>query len=378
MRVGILVYGDLDERSGGFLYDKRVVEVLRSRGDEVQVFSLPERGYLRSLTQNVTPSLRRRVREANLDVLLQDELCHPSLAWVNRRLDIDAPVVAIVHHLRADEFRAPWRNALIERLERQYLQTVDSFVCNSKTTLASVGRLVDADPAVVAYPAGDRFGATVSPARISDRATDGPLRIASVGNVTRRKNLETLLTGLSRVKQPWELVVVGELSVDPEYVSSLRRTVERLGLGSRVTFSGRLDDASLAETYERSHLFAMPSTHEGFGIAYVEAMGFGLPVIASSSGGATELVADGVNGHVVDPLNPTDITDAVAPLCRRRERLARMGTAALQTYHAHPTWTETGERVGRFLDSLVGAERGTRSETTTLEAEPTEHDVETE
>ncbi|WP_224269434.1 glycosyltransferase family 4 protein [Haloprofundus salinisoli] len=359
MRVGILVYGDLDERSGGFLYDRRVVEHLRERGDDVVVFSLPERGYLRSTADNLDGSLPRRIRAADLDVLLQDELCHPSLAWLNRRLGVDAPVVAVVHHIRAAEARSVWRNALVRRLERAYLRSVDAFVCNSETTRRAVSTLVGGDaagttaPSVVAYPAGDRFGTTVSAARVRERARDGPLRVVCVGNVTRRKNLETLLAGLARIRRPWELVVVGSLAVDAEYVAELRSAVDRLRLDGRVRFAGRLDDAALAALYERSHLFAMPSTHEGFGIAYVEAMGFGLPVVASAAGGASELVADRTNGYLVDPADPTEVTDAVAPLCRNRKRLARMGVAALATYEAHPTWAETGARVGSFLDSLA-------------------------
>ncbi|WP_224336883.1 glycosyltransferase family 4 protein [Haloprofundus halobius] len=364
MRVGFLVYGDLDERSGGYLYDRRIADALRRRGDEVVTFSLPERGYLRSTADNFDASLRRRIRSANLDVLLQDELCHPSLPWFNRRLDLDAPVVAVVHHLRADERRSRWRNALVRRLERAYLRSVDALVCNSQATRRSVSLTVgdtegevDRKPSVVAYPAGDRFesfAGTVSPTRVRERAEDGPLRIVCVGNVTRRKNVEILLAGLERVRDPWELVVAGSLDGDPEYVASLRETVDRLALDDRVRFTGRIDDSALAALYERSHLFAMPSTHEGFGIAYVEAMGFGLPVVASVSGGATELVADGTSGYLVDPLDPTEITDAAAPLCRNRNRLARMGLAALATYEAHPTWAESGARVGAFLDSLVG------------------------
>ncbi|WP_224447002.1 glycosyltransferase family 4 protein [Haloprofundus salilacus] len=355
MRVGFLVYGDLDERSGGFLYDRRVTDHLRERGDEVVVFSLPERGYLRSTADNLNRSLRRRLRSADLDVLVQDELCHPSLPWLNRRLDIDAPVIAVVHHLRSDEPRAPWRNAFVRRLERAYLRSVDAFVCNSETTRRAVSRLVGGEkPSVVAYPAGDRFGTAVSPARVRERANDGPLRVVCVGNVTRRKNVETLVAGLARVRKPWELVVAGNLTADPEYVAALRSAVDRLAIGDRVEFTGRLDDAALATLYERSHLFAMPSTHEGFGIAYVEAMGFGLPVVASGSGGASELVADATNGYLVDPTDSTELTDVVVPLCRNRERLARMGLAALATYDAHPTWAETSARIGVFLDSLVG------------------------
>ncbi|WP_101297778.1 glycosyltransferase family 4 protein [Halegenticoccus soli] len=360
MRVGLLVYGDLDERSGGFLYDRKVADHLESAGETVRVFSLPERGYVRSLGHNASRSLRGRLRRADLDVLLQDELCHPSLAWFNRRLDLDAPVVAVVHHLRSAERRADWRNEVYRRIERRYLESVDAFVHNSRTTREAVAELADPDPSVVAYPAGDRFaaisdevGEALDPDRIRERAHQGPLGVVFVGNVTRRKGVHTLVEGLERTRADWRLTVVGDLGVDREYVAEVWRQIGELGVGDRITLTGRLPDEALSELLADSHLLAMPSSYEGFGIAYVEAMGFGLPVLASTAGGARELVSHRENGVLVDPADPSEITDAVAPLCRNRDRLAEMGLAARETFLAHPTWAETGERVRKFLAGLV-------------------------
>ncbi|WP_129117060.1 glycosyltransferase family 4 protein [Halegenticoccus tardaugens] len=362
MRVGLLVYGDLDARSGGFLYDRKLADHLEAAGDEVRVFSLPERRYVGSLAHNVSRSLRRRVRGANLDALLQDELCHPSLAWFNRRLRLDAPVVAVVHHLRSVEPRPEWRNEIYRRVERRYLDGVDAFVHNSETTRRAVGRLTDPDPSVVAYPAGDRFGDVLSPDRIRERAQERPLRVIFVGNVTRRKGVHTLVEGLGRTRADWRLTVVGDLGVDSAYVAKLRDTVEELGLGDRVALTGRLPDDELAGLLADSHLFAMPSSYEGFGIAYVEAMGFGLPVIASTAGGARELVSHRENGVLVAPDDPSEIVDAVTPLSRDRERLAEMSLAARKAHLAHPTWDETGRRIRAFLVGLCSDAEPTADE----------------
>ena len=94
MRVGLVVYGSLDTVSGGYLYDRELVAHLRRQGDSVEVFSLSWRSYGRHLTDNVSGSLFRRLAAAGLDVLLQDELNHPSLFWLNRRL---RPVVVLSH-----------------------------------------------------------------------------------------------------------------------------------------------------------------------------------------------------------------------------------------------------------------------------------------
>ena len=120
MRVGLTLYGDLEERSGGFRYDRRLVAELRAAGDEVEVVSLPWRTYPRGLLDGLSSAVRRRLA-VDVDVMLQDELAHPSLVRHNRRLPY--PVVSVVHHLRASERRrlAPPSRAV----ERAYHRHMD-------------------------------------------------------------------------------------------------------------------------------------------------------------------------------------------------------------------------------------------------------------
>ena len=116
MRLGLLLYGSLDTVSGGFLYDRELVRYLRGQGEEVEVFSLPWRAYGRGLLDNFAPGLYRRLRGAAFDLLIQDELAHPSCLWLNRRLRRNRayPIISLIHHLRASE---PWP-ALQQRLYR--------------------------------------------------------------------------------------------------------------------------------------------------------------------------------------------------------------------------------------------------------------------
>jgi hypothetical protein len=86
VRVGLVIYGSLGTISGGYLYDRMLVDHLSRHGAQVEVITLPWRNYARRLGDNFSRSLWRRLRHAALDVLLQDELNHPSLFWLNRRL----------------------------------------------------------------------------------------------------------------------------------------------------------------------------------------------------------------------------------------------------------------------------------------------------
>ncbi len=350
MRVGLTLYGDLDERSGGFRYDRRLLEELEAAGDEVEVVSLPWRSYPRGLLDSVSPRVRDRLA-TDVDVMLQDELAHPSLLGHTRGLSY--PVVSIVHHLRASEARplAP----VYRRLEARYLSAVDAVVCNSHATCDAVTALgVDPGDTLVAPPAGDRFDPTVGDEQVRRRAREEPLQVVFVGNVTPRKGLDTLVDALARVDTPVHLTVVGR-PVDREYYESVRARARDDGLADRVTFAGELSDDALAATLQESHVLAVPSRHEGFGIVYLEGMGFGLPAVASAAGGAAEVVADGETGVLVDPGDSAAVAEALNALGRDRDRLARMGAAARDRYDAHPDWSETATRVRSLLAQVARA-----------------------
>ncbi len=86
MRIGLVIYGSLEIVSGGYLYDRKLVEHLQAQGEQVEIMALPWRSYTRHLTDNFSGALYRRLRKTGLDVLLQDELNHPSLFLLNHRL----------------------------------------------------------------------------------------------------------------------------------------------------------------------------------------------------------------------------------------------------------------------------------------------------
>ena len=348
MRVGLTLYGSLEERSGGFRYDRKLVEGLRAAGDTVDLIELPWRSYPRGILDSLDPRFRARL-DADVDVMLQDELAHPSLVGHTSRLSY--PVVSIVHHLRASESRR--LSPLYRAVERRYLSTVDGVVCNSDPTRQSVLDLgVDGDSTVVAPPAGDRLDPDFEATPSTTPASDEPLQAVFVGNITPRKGLDTLVEGVAASEATVDLTVVGR-PVDEAYVNAVRQSVNDYGLDDRVEFVGRCSDGRLAETLRSADVLAVPSQYEGFGIVYLEGMSFGLPAIASRAGGASDVVTDGETGYLVDPEDPAAVGDALTELAEDHERLAAMRTAARQRYEAHPDWEETTARVRRLLAEVA-------------------------
>jgi glycosyltransferase involved in cell wall biosynthesis len=356
VRVGLVIYGSLETISGGYIYDRMLVDHLSRHGAQVEVIALPWRNYARRLGDNLSRSLWRRLRHAALDVLLQDELNHPSLFWLNRRLQqhIRYPRLAIVHHLRCNEARPAWQNLIYRWVEQRYLATVDGFIFNSQTTRVAVeGLLGGPRPAIVGYPGGDRLRISTTPAQIVSRARQpGPLRVLFVGNLIQRKGLHTLLEGLAHLPgDGWRLDVVGSLETDARYTHAIRRQIKDSGLSRQVTLCGSLSDADLIARLMQSHVLAVPSSYEGFGIVYLEGMGAGLPAIASTAGAAHEIITHGQDGFLVPPGEPANLARYVWRLVQDRECLVHMSLAAQRRYLAQPTWADSTAHMARFLET---------------------------
>ena len=126
----------LDTMSGGYLYDRKLVELLRKRGDQIEIISLPWRNYAAHLTDNFHFRLPR-----GFDLIIEDELNHPSLLEANRQ-EHSYPVVSLVHNLYSLEPRPGWQNNLYRIIERSYLNSVDGFIFNSNTTCDAVQALI--------------------------------------------------------------------------------------------------------------------------------------------------------------------------------------------------------------------------------------------
>lgn len=352
MRVACVVPGDIDTTSGGFRYDRRLVASLRDAGDDVTVHSVPWRRYPFGVVD--APRTPLSAFAADADVVVVDELAHPTFAAATRSRDGEGetPVVALVHHLRCDEGGpdAP----LARLLERRFLRRVDAALCTSSATARSVRELVPSAslPTCVAPPTDDQFVPDVALDDIEARAAETPFRVVFLGALVPRKRPDALVDALAGLDGEWRATLVGP-HPNARFVARVRRRCRRRGVAARVTLTGPLSSDDVAAVLRRSHALALPSTHEGFGIAALEGMGFGLPAVVTQAGGATDLVTHGETGFLVPPGGVGAVYAALSTLATDRTRLARMGRAARRRYDAHPPWPETVDRIRSFFARIT-------------------------
>jgi phosphatidylinositol alpha-1,6-mannosyltransferase len=140
----------------------------------------------------------------------------------------------------------------------------------------------------------------------------------------------------------------------------LKRIAIDLNVADRVHFFENLSDEEVAACYARAEFFALPSTGEGFGLVFLEAMAFSKPVVAIASGGTPDVVQDDVNGLLVPPGNARALREALGRLLSDeslRRDLGRHGEETVRQKFQFAAFQSTLERILEESESGAGEPR---------------------
>ena len=118
--------------------------------------------------------------------------------------------------------------------------------------------------------------------------------------------------------------------------------IRRLGIGDRLTFTGRISDAEFVRQYARAAVAVVPSVYEGFGLPVGEAMACGVPVISTTGGALPEVVGDA--GVLVPPKDHLALARAITDMLDSPERANELGRRGYQRVQRHFTWRRAAEK----------------------------------
>jgi glycosyltransferase involved in cell wall biosynthesis len=108
--------------------------------------------------------------------------------------------------------------------------------------------------------------------------------------------------------------------------------------------------------FTKASFLCVPSLHEGFGMVYLEAMERGLPCIGSASGGAAEIIREGIDGFLIAPGDVRGLEEKLTEMAADPARRAEMAENALDRAAQFPDWKESMLRVEKFLSRVVASQ----------------------
>ena len=174
-----------------------------------------------------------------------------------------------------------------------------------------------------------------------------------------KKGLDVLLRAFARiakVQRQLKLVLVGDGPLREE----LEVLAGALQLNSQVNFAGSQERGKVADLLHGCEVFVLPSRSEPFGIAIIEAMACGKPVVATRTGGIPEIIEHGQDGLLVEPDNPGELADAIQSLLNNPKLGAALGAKGRIKVGERFLWENTGsayERLYRAVSDPGAASR---------------------
>jgi glycosyltransferase involved in cell wall biosynthesis len=345
MRIALLVPGPFDTVSGGYNYDRRLVEGLRALGHAVEVVELKGRHPLPDdlATTDAAGALAALPADARIVV---DGLGLPAFAPLAEEL-AQRKAVGLIHHPTALEHGnpGPVRDAL-RAAEAALFPRLARLVATSPLTARRLPEEFGADP--------DRVGVVepgTDPAPRSTGSGGAGCAILSVGTLVPRKGHDVLLRALGSLPDlDWTLTVAGGAR-DPVHAQTLAALAEELGIAQRVRFAGEVSAAELEALWAGADLFALASHWEGYGMAVAEALSRGLPVAVTAGGALAELVP--MEAGVVSPPGDTvSLGKAMRRAIFDTELRAEMAEAAWRAGQALPRWED---RAAAFVAEIARA-----------------------
>jgi len=343
--AALVVPGSLDSRTGGYIYDRRIVDGLRGRGWSVEVRELAP-GFPRPSASALAHAAGVFAALPRSTVTLVDSLALGAIPDIVADQASRLRIVALVHlPLAAAVGLDHDASAGFELTERRALQAVSLVVVTGRAALPLLARYrLPPERVAVVEPGTDR--APVA------RGSDGSnVQLVSVATLNEGKGHEDLLRALQAVPfRGWHLTCAGSLTRHPATVGRVRALAGQLGLDAQVSLAGELDGPALEERYDRSDLFVLASLQETYGMAVAEALAHGLPVVSTRTGAIPDLVGEGA-GLLVTPGDRQALSDALSRTIGDAAFRAQLAEGARRVRERLRSWEDASARMAAVLES---------------------------
>lgn len=217
---------------------------------------------------------------------------------------------------------SPHKTPLLKCVVKHVLKKADRVVAQSSDTKMNALNFYNLKREIDIIPLAIKPNQSKS-INVSSGFSDNKIVLCTIGRLVKRKNLVELLEIFGSIKNeiPARLVIIGD---GPEY-SNLKGLCEQLKINNDVQFTGRISDDEKFKYLSASDVYVSTAMHEGFGIVFLEAMEFGLPVVCYNKGGQVDFLKDGITGLMLKLGDKENFKKRLIELLNNKELMKKIG-----------------------------------------------------
>ncbi|MBA6313760.1 glycosyltransferase family 4 protein [Cellulophaga baltica] len=329
-KISIIVEQEHNVITGGQKYDKFFIEQIRKVNDNVFVLTDKKIKY-----SNKIPSILYNIfylfyfkKLIKSDIIIVNSRLYPRLFFFLLILNIfrkKSKKTFAFHHHYNFMVHTGIKSKAHKFFELSFLKMMSSLIIPSKYILNITRDILPKTKTEFIEIAFDKKENKSTPRHIKN--------LVFVGKIEKRKGLHLLIESLQFVKSKVKVDLIGSFNPEDKYYLSLIEQIKKSNLIHTIIFHGRLDEEKMKTVLKASSVFVFPTLHEGYGMVMMEAMSYGLPVIAFDNSSIPFVIKDNYNGIIVQNKNTTELANKIENIINDRILFQRLSINSKETYN---------------------------------------------
>ncbi len=348
MQILFVIPGDINLPTGGYRYDRKIIDAWRKSGIKVELMSI-EGNFPFPSHQEKENAIAKINNFPKADIAVVDGLLGGAAPEFLKHLSQKLPVTALIHHPLCLENGLDKETAgHLKQTEKQGLKHTNAIITTSPQTSRTVANLFNYNPSKITsvLPGVER-------GIISNGSDSETINLLCVGSIIERKGHKDLLEALSSLKHlNWKLDCIGSTQFDKSLYANLQSRVTQEELSQKITFHGDVSEQALEAAYSSADIFVLPSLFEGYGMAYAEALVRGIPVIGTIAGAIPETVPENC-GILVEPSNIPALSSVIETMITDKKLRNNYRNNAIAAEPNFPTWESSADKFAGILKETI-------------------------
>ena len=347
MKIHFIIPGELEQLTGGYIYDRKIINGLSGKGYRVFIhnpgndFPFPSRESLDKCNK-IFDSI-----EPGEPVIIDSLALGPAKAIISFFADRN-PMVALIH-------LPLFMNPSFNEKEKNFFRLQETGALSKMRVIIAVSR--HTKQIICECGINPSKIEVISPRAESLKRKENypaaPRNLLCVANYTSNKGHSMLIEALFNLENSdWILRCFGDKTRESDYFAKLQQTVNSYGLENRILLNGPLPHEALPEVYLSSDLFILPSEYESYSMVLAEALVHGVPVVAAKAGGIPEVVPEGA-GILFKPRNINSLQAAINDVIRNIGLYENLCKKAAGYYKSAYSWNKNVDRFEQILESII-------------------------